>query len=137
MVDKLENIDSKEAYADIMIDAQKKQITVLNKKINELKVENEELRVKLKQAQATPSIMSGTRMSGNKEGLSDEEQVCKLEIAKLLEVSGDRELTLEESKKLDIYTKILNSKKTEEKKQVEPVNLSDTELLQFLKSGNS
>lgn len=37
----------------------------------------------------------------------DQEYICRTEINKLREISRDRELTLEECKKLDIYSKIL------------------------------
>src|SRR5271166_3088086 len=38
---------------------------------------------------------------------NDQEYICRTEINKLREISRDRELTLEECKKLDIYSKIL------------------------------
>src|SRR5271165_5017710 len=44
-------------------------------------------------------------------GGNDQEQICKLEINKLRHISLDRELTLEEVKKLDILVKILKDPK--------------------------
>lgn len=38
---------------------------------------------------------------------NDQEYICRTEINKLREISRDRELSLEECKKLDIYSKIL------------------------------
>lgn len=83
-------------------ESQQKVITDLSKKNTQLKEEIEHLKGLV--GSAVPLI--------SKEGSSlltlgdDEETICRAEIAKLRSYSAMRELTYEETKKLEIYTKI-------------------------------
>lgn len=70
-------------------------------------------------------------------GGNDQEQICKLEINKLKNVSLNRELTLEEIKKLDIMVKILKDPKSISKQEEFPTkNLSADDLLNVIKFEN-
>jgi len=61
---------------------------------------------------------------------SDEESICRMQLQKLRDVSIERELTLEESRKVEIYSKILLQLQNKPKTiRVEAQKLSDVELL--------
>ena len=69
------------------------------------------------------------------EDLSDEEIVAKVEIHKLRVSSLSRELTYEEAKKLETYTKILNAKpKKPEKDAIDVTKVSTKDLLAELEN---
>lgn len=107
-------------------DAQSKTLVEMSKKIKKLEDENKELKKHL--MNVTPLIKSDS----SKPNLSttDEETICRQQIYKLKEISMDRELTLEETKRLDIYTKILIEIENKPKVyEVKSKNLSDNDLL--------
>jgi hypothetical protein len=91
------------------------------------------------------SLLSGTTSavpafqiepSGFDEDLSDEEVVSKIEIQKLKAAAFSRELTYEEAKKLETYTKILNAKpKKPEKDAIDVTKVSTKDLLAELENG--
>lgn len=98
--------DSKEisklqAYSN----AQTNAIIELSKKLKNSQDEVEHLKKLLEGS--VPLIKESTIDTGG----NDQEQICKLEINKLRHTSLDRELTLEEVKKLDILVKILKDPK--------------------------
>jgi len=114
--------------------AQTRQINELRKKLEELSKQCETLTIentKLK-ALAPASSLDST--------IPDEESICLVQLALLNNMSMQRELTLEECKKAEIYSKILISirakKPTEETSSIG--NLSNEDLLAAMKSmGNS
>lgn len=69
---------------------------------------------------------------------SDEEEIAKIEINKLKQIAmGNTALTLEEAKRLEIYTKILSSRTKKEdpnKNEREVKELNSNELLAVLES---
>lgn len=67
----------------------------------------------------------------------DQEYICRTEINKLRDISRDRELTLEECKKLDIYSKILKDLASNPPKynESEAKKASTAELLALVKTG--
>lgn len=70
------------------------------------------------------------------EDLSDEEVISKVEIQKLRITSLSRELTYEECRKLETYTKILNAKpKKPEKDAIDVTKVSTKDLLAELENG--
>lgn len=106
--------------------AQTKTIVELSRKLNEK--DQEILHLKKLLEGSTPLIREKKDLT--KFESNDQEYICRIEINKLRDISIERELTLEECKKLDIYSKILkdllNAPKTIE---VKSRNLSDAELL--------
>jgi hypothetical protein len=84
-------------------------------------------------SQTTPVIVPA-----DQDGLiksSDEEMICKMEIAKLRDLSSARELTYDEVKKLDIFAKILNQSRNLPKTiEVKAKKFSTDELLALAES---
>jgi hypothetical protein len=69
---------------------------------------------------------------------NDQEYICRTEIHKLKKISEDRELTLEECKRLDIYSKILKDLGSGPKQIDEPAKkMTDEELLAIAEAGKS
>lgn len=105
-------------------EAQHKTIISLGKTIRTLEVEN----LALKANGAAPrevKIDLNTNMSS-------EEVICLTQLAVLKAASECQELTLEEAKKVDIYSKILNNIKNNKKSDSLPLtNMSNDELLKL------
>jgi len=111
--------------------AQFQVISDLNKKIQKLEEENAHLKVLLEQN--TQSVGSPIELLS-----TDEETACKVQIKMLRDVSLKRELTLEEARKLEIYTKLLlQIKNTPKKKQDEAKTLDSDALLALVEDNKS
>jgi hypothetical protein len=91
------------------IDAQQKVLTQLNKKIQ--KVENENIQLKIQLEKKSPMVVE---KKNNAFAVSDEESIAREQLYLLRQVSMERELSYEECKKVDTYTKILLSLKAKE-----------------------
>ena len=65
---------------------------------------------------------------------SDQEEICKIQLRKFLDLSKDRELTLEEARKVEIFSKILFGFKNKEDKDKDDTTkkLSSDELLKLV-----
>jgi cell wall assembly regulator SMI1 len=103
-------------------------VTILNqtKEINELKDKNHQLERML--MDNTP-LISKEGITTYKD-LSDEEAIAVMELAKLREISMDRELTSDECKRYDTYTKNLLVLRSNKKKPVPTAeSLSKEQLL--------
>ncbi len=113
--------------------AQTKEINALRKKLEEISRQCESLTIENTKLKAlNPSIETS--------GISDEESICLVQLALLNNMSMQRELTLEETKKVEIYTKTLLSLRAKAPKEEAPSvgNLSNEELLAAMKAmGNS
>lgn len=111
--------------------SQYRVIISLNKKIVELTEENKHLKDML--AKSTPILdTSGGSLEVYKD-ITDELAVCIMQIKLLKDKSISGELTFEEAKKLDIYTKLLIQLKTGEKVEENVTKtLTDEELLKLL-----
>lgn len=114
-------------------EAQQKTIISLTKKLNEKEDEIKHLKKLIEGAvPLLPSSESQSIIINLAD--TDEKNICKLELNKLKKLSLDRELTLEEAKKVDIYSKLLlaiDSKAPKAPRDVEPI--SDEALLEVLK----
>lgn len=112
-------------------DAQTKTITDLSRKVNEK--DQEIIHLKKLLEGSVPLIREKKDLT--KFETNDQEYICRTEINKLRDISIERELSLEECKKLDIYSKILkdllNAPKTIE---VKSRNFTDAELLSGLEA---
>ena len=117
------------------IEAQHNTIIELSKKINALETERDHLKLLLEQS--TP-LLDTSNLEGELMGSSNEEMICRAQIAKLNILSSQRDLTLEECRKLEIYAKILNTLQNRPKTiKFEAKKLGDGELLKLLDNGES
>jgi len=121
------------AELKVFSEAQQKTIVKLSKKNKELEEEVAHLKklleasVPIIQTSDTPSI------SAEKFLTSDQETICRMQLNRLKEVSYDRELTLEEAKRVEIFSKIINVLENSPKTiKVETKNLDNKELLSLL-----
>ncbi|NBX97362.1 hypothetical protein EBQ81_00655 [bacterium] len=88
-------------------EAQQKTIIQLTKKIKQLEEERDHLK-KLVESNV-PLVTTDEKQSYPAEKFltSDQEAICRTQLLKLREMALDRELTLEETKKVEIFSKIL------------------------------
>lgn len=121
-----QNKTSEELQA--FIEAQQKVIIQLNKKIQKLEAEKNQLE---NLAKNSPTQLIATENLLN-DGAT-EEAICTVQIKRLEEISLGRELTLEETRKLETFSKILavlrNNPKTIEAKGKE---IKTSDLLQIV-----
>lgn len=116
------------SQASIIVN-QTRQLNDLRKKLDELSGQLEKLTIENTKLKA---LGNGTEIEkGN-----DAETICLVQLALLNNYSMQRELTLEECKKSEIYTKtliLLHSK--QDKKEVNAIgSLSNEELMEAMKS---
>lgn len=122
----------------VFSEAQQKTILKLSKKNKELEEEVSHLK-KLLEGQ-TPLIQTSTQLSsvGEKFLTSDQESICRMELNKLKQSSFERELTLEEAKRVDIYSKILNVLENSPKTiKVETKSIPSQDLMSLVQSEES
>jgi hypothetical protein len=108
-------------------------IIQLNKKIVQLEEESKHLKEIL--AKSTPIVSDAIGSLEVYKNITDELAVCLMQIKLLRDrcAGGFTELTFEEAKKLDIYTKLLIQLKTGKKADEDATKkLTDDELLKFL-----
>lgn len=102
--------------------AQEKALVEISKKLSELEFENKKLKTVLTEQNIKTSKLSYS--------VSDEEVICRTQLSLLKQVSLDRQLTLEESRKVDIFSKILIALNQNPKSiEAETGNLNEEELL--------
>lgn len=94
-------------------EAQFKTIVEQTKKITELQNEIEHLKSML--VSTTPILNVPSLVA-----IDDEETISRVQLHKLKEISQVRELTLEEARKLEIYSKIINQIENRPKKNAIP-----------------
>jgi hypothetical protein len=113
-------------------DAQFRTIVNQAKKIHELEEEAVHLRKLLENG--SELVKDPSKKIELYTDVSDEEAICRIELKKLKDVSIERELTLEEAKRTEIYTKLLISLTAPKANaKGEPVKrLDDTELMKLL-----
>lgn len=114
--------------------SQTRQVNELRKKMEELSKQCETLTIENTKLKALAPA-SSLDIS-----IPDEESICLVQLALLNNMSMQRELTLEETKKTEIFTKVLQSTrgKKPEEKEASIGNLSNEDLLAAMKTmGNS
>lgn len=110
-------------------DSQYKTIVELSKKLNRLEEEKRQLELDLSKAGGSPS---GTSLVLD-QNISNEELICLTQLQLLKDISDRGCLTLEESRKFDIFTKTLKDIRTSSKDTGEKFkNLDDDALLALL-----
>lgn len=103
-------------------------IIELSKKVNSIEEERDQLKKLLKDGNSVTPVLTAEAAK-----YSDEEAICRAQLRILREMSNDRDLSLEETKKVEIYTKLLTSlttNKPEEKPRVQ--DFSNENLLTLL-----
>jgi regulator of replication initiation timing len=115
-----------------------KQHATLTKIIDEnakLKIEVSHLKELLNASVPNLSIVPGSSISL----ITDEENICKLELEKLRISSLERSLSFEEAKKVEIYTKLLLSiqSKKDKKDPVDTSKLNEADLLALVENNDS
>lgn len=100
MFDQFKDIVEMREYAN----AQYNTIVTQSKKITQLEEEIRHMKRLL--AEATPLLPVSTDQSALH--VNDEEFIARIEIKKLRDVSMARELTMEETRKLEVYAKLLH-----------------------------
>lgn len=122
-----------------LCDSQYKTIIELSKKIQELELENKTLKddSKLK-ASFTGNAIKLPEKEGEivKLAKTDQEVICTMQLFHIKNNALNRELTLEEARKVEIYSKILSSlNRNDDSKDAEFKKLSDDDLLKELENG--
>lgn len=113
------------------LQAQQNTIVKLQKQLNEAKEEIQKLKDSNKS-----KVISINDQPIKLSLESDQEEICKIQLRKFLEVSKDRELTLEEARKVEIFSKILFGFKNKEDREKEDTTkkLSSDELLKLVEN---
>lgn len=114
--------------------AQQQTIIQLSKKVQRLEEERDHLKTLLEST--VPIIKEeGKNLPDNKFLTSAEEAICTIQLDKLRSISVERELTLEETRRVEIFSKILatfrNMPKTIE---IKSKQMKDEELLALVES---
>ncbi len=104
-------MDTDQEKIDFMT-AQFEVITSLNKQVDQLKIEKRHLEHLLKDAVPVIAVLPTKEDSD----LSTEQKICKEQLLLIKSFSDTRELTVEECRKVEIYSKILFQSKDSSKK---------------------
>lgn len=119
-------------------EAQQKTIVKLSKKNKELEEEVAHLKKLLESSAPIVVPDNAPAFQADKFLTTDQEAICRMQLNKLKEVSYERELTLEEAKRVEIFSKILNVLENSPKTiKVETKNLDNKELLSLLEQDPS
>jgi small-conductance mechanosensitive channel len=141
-IDKLaEQYTETESESKAYVKAQQSTIISQTKNINELRKKLEELSRQCETLTIENTKLKALAPSSSLDvSIPDEESICLVQLALLNNMSMQRELTLEETKKTEIYSKILISirAKKPEKEENSISNLSNEDLIAAMKAmGNS
>ena len=124
-----------------LVDSQYKTIIELSQKIQKLEQENKTLKEDAKSKAAftgNSNIIKLPEKEGEivKLAKTDQEVICTMQLFHIKNNALDRELTLEEARKVEIYSKILNTLNSkDDSKDAEFKKLSDEDLLKELENG--
>lgn len=130
--------DDKAAYIKAQtstIISQTKEINHLKRELEKVAAENEKLSMELVQLKAVGAA-SGAGSEGQFD-TSAEETICVVQLEILKNMAMTRELTLEETKKAEIFTKTLlmvRGKKPVEKEEDKVEKLSNEDLLKMMEA---
>lgn len=130
MAEQFTSVEELQAYAD----AQYKTILDLNEKLNTCRVEIEKLRADNRKL-STQTVVQNTVPDDSKFRTTDEETACVIQIALIKNNALERELTMDEVKRLEILTKTLymvRGKIEIEKPRKDASKMTTEELLKFM-----
>jgi len=132
MLEQFKDIGSLQKFAE----AQQKTIQALTRKLKITEEENLELKDRLDSlpiasvSAASPQILQLEDLTYG----SDEEVISKIQLARLKEVSMERELTLEEAKRVEIFSKIIATKEKNKTFDVSAKRMDSSDLLKMLEN---
>lgn len=128
MLEQIKDFASLQKYAE----AQYKTILSLSRKVKVLEEEKMELKDILEKS--TPLLQEEKKnlISYQVEASSDEEMISKVQLARMKEISMERELTLEEAKRVEIFTKILANKGSNTSIAIQTQKMNSDDLLKML-----
>lgn len=128
MLEQIKDFASLQKYAE----AQYKTILSLSRKVKVLEEEKMELKDILEKS--TPLLQEEKKnlISYQVEASSDEEMISKVQLARMKEISMERELTLEEAKRVEIFTKILANKGSNTSIAIQTQKMNSDDLLKIL-----
>ena len=128
-IEQYRNMEDLQLFAE----AQNSTILQLSKKIQKLEEERDHLKKLLESS--VPLIKEEGKGGAEKFLTSAEEAICIMQLDKLRDISSGRELTYEESKKVEIFNKILISVKNMPKTiEIKNKQLKTEELLALVES---
>jgi hypothetical protein len=134
-IDKMSKSFKEIAEIKAYSEAQGRTIIELNKKLNLLEQENLVLK---RRVEGIDLEAKREEQRALRPDVTDEQAICEMQLAILRDRSLEGELTLEESKKVDIFTKLLLTLRNPGKKAEEQVKGLDTsELLKLVEGGLS
>tara|TARA_R110000803_G_scaffold187128_7_gene249510 strand:- start:797 stop:1216 length:420 start_codon:yes stop_codon:yes gene_type:complete len=124
MAEKYKTVEELRVYTN----AQYTTIKKLNRKINELESDIEDIK-------SNKTEYKSSLLIPNVNGLSDEEAICIMELNKLRQRSMNDELTMEECKKVEAYVRTLLNLRDGDSAQVsQTANMSTQDLLTAMNS---
>lgn len=94
-------------------EAQNSTILQLSKKLKKLEEERDHLKQLLESS--VPILKSDDKSLGEKFLTSSEEAICVMQLEKLRDISSGRELTLEEARRVEIFSKVLTASRNSPK----------------------
>lgn len=115
------------------IEAQQQSFIEVSKKVRGLEDENDNLKKKIDKLQLQQNKDKVSSLEA--EEISDSEIICLSQIELLKKRTEERELTYEETKKFEVFTKIYEQIKTAKKNNDEKLKETSTEQLLSLVSG--
>jgi cell division protein FtsB len=127
MLEQFKDFASLQKFAE----AQQRAIQTLSKKIKALEDENAELKANPSSISERPETTFQLEDLGYG---SDEEVISKIQLARLKEVSMERELTLEEAKRVEIFSKIIISKEKNKTFDFAAKKVDSTDLLKMIEN---
>lgn len=117
--------------------AQQTTLVQLSKKIQKLEEERDHLK-KLLESSVPLLKEDGKNSLGEKLLTSSEEAICTMQLDKLRDISLGRELTLEEARRVEIFSKVLSASRNSPKViEVKTKNMSNEELLALVEGSDA
>lgn len=127
MAQQFSTVADLKAYAN----SQFRTIVEQSKKIHSLEEEITHLKKLL--SDNAPLVKDPSKKIELYNDVSDQEAICRMELTKLKTLSIERDLSLEEAKRTEIYTKLLISLTEKSKKIIDPMaQMTDDDLLKLL-----
>lgn len=133
-------LDEAKDFAELRVfsEAQQKTIIKLTKKNKELEEEVTHLKKLLESTTPVIATNDVPVISTDKFLTTDQEAICRMQLNRLKEVSYERELTLEEAKRVEIFSKIINVLENSPKTiKVETKNIDSKDLMSLIEHNES
>lgn len=133
-------LDEAKDLAELRVfsEAQQKTIVKLSKKNKELEEEISHLKKLLESTAPIVATSTEPVVSAEKFLTTDQEAICRMQLNRLKEVSYERELTLEEAKRVEIFSKIINVLENSPKTiKVETKSIDSKDLMSLIEHNES